>query len=129
MIRIQPVCSTSLQHRLITKAHSLIGGEEPVSAHTMERIVRFAEKMGSIKPSMKEKWVRIIVQQMKQADFKTFCVLLELSLDINHSEGLVMLKSRLLELLELCVSTEDFTRIFCILLPLTSQETKERWGF
>ncbi|XP_073490056.1 FAST kinase domain-containing protein 1, mitochondrial-like isoform X1 [Aquarana catesbeiana] len=126
MIRIQPVCSTSLQHRLITKAHSLIGGEEPVSAHTMERIVRFAEKMGSIKPSMKEKWVRIIVQQMKQADFKTFCVLLELSLDINHSEGLVMLKSRLLELLELCVSTEDFTRIFCILLPLTSQETKER---
>ncbi|XP_040213732.1 FAST kinase domain-containing protein 1, mitochondrial-like [Rana temporaria] len=128
MIRLQPVCSTSLQHRLITKAHSLMGEEEPVSVNTLERIVRFAEGMDSFKPSIKEKCFGIIVQQMKQANLRSFCVLFELyqSLDIYHPEVLVMLKSRLLELSELDCNTQGFTRIFCILLPWTSQETRER---
>ncbi|XP_077304071.1 FAST kinase domain-containing protein 1, mitochondrial-like isoform X2 [Lithobates pipiens] len=126
MNRLQSVCSTSLQHRMVAKAHSLIQGEELVDVHTMERILNFAERMGPINPSMKDKWVRIIVQQMKQADFKTFCFLLDRSLNLNNSEGLVMLKSRLQELSKLNVSTKDFTRICCILLPLTSGKTKER---
>ncbi|CAI9544876.1 unnamed protein product [Staurois parvus] len=127
MFYLQSVCSTSLQHRLIAKADSLIEEEESVSTRTMERIVIFLRNMGSVKPRVKKKYARFIIQKMKTVDLKKFCVLFKLYHSLGYSlfEIPVSVKSRLPKLLEQCNTTEDFTKALS-LLPLTSQETRER---
>ncbi|XP_018410063.1 PREDICTED: FAST kinase domain-containing protein 1, mitochondrial-like [Nanorana parkeri] len=127
MVNLQSVCSQSLQHRLLTKAESFLEVEGSLDIHSMRRILQFLFNTGSSKHSQLEKWTQRSIQRIKEMDLNILLMFeRHLSHTLEYPEVHVMVKSRLIELLESCNNTRDFTTIFHMLLPMVSQDMRDR---
>ncbi|XP_077131668.1 FAST kinase domain-containing protein 1, mitochondrial-like [Ranitomeya variabilis] len=128
MMKTFPVTSKRLQHRLISKAESLMEGDNYIDVHSVRRVVQFLCLMKYDYQPLLDKCNQIFVRDKNKMSTDTMCIVSGLyrQMAFKQYEFQVMAKLSLLEISNLWNNADHFGKIFCALFPMASQEIRNR---
>ncbi|XP_077131663.1 FAST kinase domain-containing protein 1, mitochondrial-like [Ranitomeya variabilis] len=128
MMKTFPVTSKRLQHRLISKAESLMEGDNYIDVHSVRRVVQFLCLMKYDYQPLLDKCNQIFVRDKNKMSTDTMCIVSGLyrQMAFKQYEFQVMAKLSLLEISDLWNNADHFGKIFCALFPMASQEIRNR---
>ncbi|XP_077128576.1 FAST kinase domain-containing protein 1, mitochondrial-like [Ranitomeya variabilis] len=128
MMKTFPVTSKRLQHQLISKAESLMEGDNYIDVHSVRRVVQFLCLMKYDYQPLLDKCNQIFVRDKNKMSTDTMCIVSGLyrQMAFKQYEFQVMAKLSLVEISNLWNNADHFGKIFCALFPMASQEIRNR---